>query len=43
MKMCKNAKKYKGRKPPRCNNGNPCDYCMNVWKDAVDKISKVKI
>lgn len=31
---CKNADKYKGIKPPKCNGGNPCLTCLAKYKKA---------
>lgn len=27
MKACKNSKRYKGLRRPRCNGGRPCKAC----------------
>lgn len=37
MKTCRNAKKYKGVRPPRCNNGNPCQTCRRIYKQQKSK------
>ena len=29
---CKNADKYKGVRKPTCNNGNPCQTCLEIYK-----------
>lgn len=30
---CKNWARYKGKNRPRCNNGNPCEYCLKLYLD----------
>ena len=34
MKKCKSADQYKGIYPPKCNNGDPCDTCKDIWERA---------
>jgi hypothetical protein len=31
---CKGADKYKGIRVPRCNNNNPCQHCLNKYKEV---------
>ncbi len=31
MKKCEGHLKYKGVKPPVCNNGDPCSYCKKIY------------
>ena len=31
MTRCKNATKYKGMRPPKCNNGEPCKACVEIY------------
>jgi hypothetical protein len=30
---CKSADKYKGVRFPKCNKGNPCQYCLKLYKE----------
>ena len=32
MKRCRNAKKYKGLKPPRCDGYRGCDACREIFQ-----------
>lgn len=32
MKSCKNAERYQGIFPPRCNGGDPCDSCKEKYQ-----------
>lgn len=29
---CKSWKKYKGIRRPICNNGQPCEVCISIYK-----------
>jgi len=31
---CKGADRYKGVRPPKCNDGNPCETCLKTYNDA---------
>ena len=31
MKACRSSKTYKGLRPPRCNGGQPCDKCREIY------------
>lgn len=31
MKQCKNFKKYKGIRKPKCNKGEGCDACLKLY------------
>lgn len=33
IKSCQNSKRYKGIYPPRCNGGNPCQACINIYNE----------
>ena len=33
MEKCKNWKRYKGIRYPKCNNGNPCDACLQKYRE----------
>ena len=33
MKACKNSARYKGIRKPTCNNGNPCEKCVRIYKE----------
>lgn len=33
MKKCKYADKYKAIHPPKCNNGDPCETCLDKWNE----------
>jgi hypothetical protein len=30
---CKNVKRYKGMRPPTCNNGQPCEACIAKYNE----------
>ena len=43
MKKCKNAENYKGIHPPKCNGGNGCDTCWDIfYKVRKEKQKKCK-
>lgn len=31
MLKCKNAKRYKGIRAPKCNDGKPCTVCLTKY------------
>ena len=31
---CTNADRYRAMHPPRCNKGNPCQFCRLKWENA---------
>lgn len=33
MKACSSCKRYKGIHAPKCNNGTPCEACLNKYKE----------
>ena len=46
LKRCKNASKYKGIHYPRCNNGDPCNACLKIYKEArlkLDNLHKAEL
>lgn len=30
-KACKSAKRYLGKRPPKCNRNHPCDTCIKIY------------
>jgi hypothetical protein len=38
MKDCGNSKKYKGVRPPKCNNGKGCEACNKIRDKNLDKL-----
>jgi hypothetical protein len=34
MKECPYAKTYQGIHPPKCNGGNPCEKCKEIYREA---------
>ena len=37
MKACSYASKYKGIKPPRCDGGDICDACLEIWQGLAER------
>ena len=37
---CREAHRYKGIKKPRCNNGNPCQTCLEKYRRNHEKENK---
>lgn len=35
MQKCKNWKKYKGDKPPKCNEGEGCELCTQRYMSRI--------
>ena len=33
IEKCKNWKRHKGIRYPKCNNGNPCDACLQKYQE----------
>ena len=38
LKDCGNSKKYKGIRPPRCDDGKGCEACWKIRNQHLDEL-----
>ncbi|KKM06800.1 hypothetical protein LCGC14_1740370 [marine sediment metagenome] len=43
LNKCSNWKRYRAIRKPKCNKGNPCKYCNDLWNYKISNHTNKKI